>query len=227
MIGNRPTNDVAAFEMLLEEANTSPDFGTVIRHRGLMLPISRIGAIGNAAILNTPLLGFFCSARCPGNVIIQIYDLARALRDAGISVIGGFQSPMEKECLDLLLRGQQPVVICPAHSLEQIQLLPAWRRALAESRLLLSPFAARYRRPTTDLADQRNRVVAALAQAVMVAHASPGQKLSRLPAEMVAMGQRVYTLDLPDNAHLISHGVIGRAVPDLIPCLQTRKWPAE
>jgi predicted AAA+ superfamily ATPase len=41
---------------------------------------------------------------------------ALALREAGIPVIGGFHAPMEKECLDLLLRGTQPVVICPARS---------------------------------------------------------------------------------------------------------------
>ena len=66
-----------------------------------------------------PLLGFFCATRCPGNVILRTYDLALPLREAGVPVIGGFHTPMEKECLEVLLRGQQPVVICPARSIEQ------------------------------------------------------------------------------------------------------------
>ena len=69
---------------------------------------------GNLDILQRQKLALFCSVKCPGNLILQTYDLARALRDAGIAVIGGFHSPMEKECLELLLRGRQPVVICPA-----------------------------------------------------------------------------------------------------------------
>jgi len=32
------------------------------------------------------------------------------MRDVGIPVVGGFQTPMEKECLRLLLRGSQPLL---------------------------------------------------------------------------------------------------------------------
>ena len=70
--------------------------------------IQRFWAIGNLGILENPLLAFFCSSKCPGNVILGVYDLARILRDAGIPIVSGFHSPMEKECLDLLLRGDQP-----------------------------------------------------------------------------------------------------------------------
>jgi hypothetical protein len=38
-------------------------------------------------------------------MIVQAYDMAVALRDARVALIGGFHSPMEKECLRLLLRG--------------------------------------------------------------------------------------------------------------------------
>ena len=68
-----------------------------------------LSAIGNRELLKCRLLAFFCSVKCPGNLILQTYDLARALRDACVPVIGGFHSPMEKECLALLLRGTQPV----------------------------------------------------------------------------------------------------------------------
>ena len=116
-----------------------------------------IWAIGSLDILNTRLIGFFCSTKCPGNVIIHIYDLARALRDSGISVISGFHAPMEKECLDLLLRGRQPVVLCPARNIEQMRHPTAWRAPIAEGRMLvLSPFGAPHHRATADLAEQRN-----------------------------------------------------------------------
>lgn len=49
----------------------------------------------------------------------------KLLRDAGVTVIGEFHSPMEKECLNILLRGSQPIIVCPARSLENMRIKPA------------------------------------------------------------------------------------------------------
>src|SRR5207248_9104012 len=134
-------------------------------------------------------------ARCPGEAILQTYDLARALRDGGIPVIGGFHSPMEKECLALLLRGTQPVVVCPARGIENMRLPAAWKQPLAQGRLLiLSPFARKHRRATAALAVMRNRLVAALAEQVFVAHAAAGSKTEQLCRELLANGKPVWTL---------------------------------
>ena len=185
-----------------------------------MVSYPRIWAIGNLDILKTRLIGFFCSTKCPGSVIVHIYDLARALRDSGISVISGFHSPMEKECLDLLWRGRPPVVLCPARNIDQIRFPAAWRTPIAEGRMLvLSPFGAPHRRPTADLAEQRNRFVSTLADTVAIAHAHSGSKIDRLYTWSMALGKRVYTLDLRENANLMHHGVTGYAVPDLVSCL--------
>jgi hypothetical protein len=134
--------------------STSPDFPAALRKGALLGSCSRIWAIGNIDILGTWLLGFFCSTKCPGNVIVHTYDLARALRDASVPVIGGFHSPMERECLDLLLRGTQPIVICPARGIERMRLPATWHTPLSEARLrVISPFAGQYRRPRGTLAD--------------------------------------------------------------------------
>src|SRR2546427_1298866 len=115
--------------------------------------LTTLTTLGNLDILRQKKLALFCSVKCPGNLILQTYDLARALRDAGIPVIGGFHSPMEKECLALLLRGTQPVVVCPARGIENIRLPAAWKHPLAEGRLLiLSPFERKHRRATAGLA---------------------------------------------------------------------------
>lgn len=98
-----------------------------IREQGLadsteLRSCKKVSVLGAVEILRKPALGLFCSIRCPGQVILAVYDLARALRDAAIPVIGGFHTPMEKECLDLLLRGTQPVVMCPARSIQGMRL---------------------------------------------------------------------------------------------------------
>jgi hypothetical protein len=62
--------------------------------------------------------------------------------------------------------------------------------------------------------------VAALANAIVIAYASPDSKIDRLYAGVVASGKRVYTLDLPENAALMQRGVMGYAVPDLVDCIR-------
>ena len=163
--------------------------------------------IGDAKILNANLLALFCSVRCPGDLILRTYDVARALRDAGVPVIGGFHSPMEKECLRLLLRGRQPVVVCPARGLENMRIPSEWRPPLAEGRLLLlSPFSSSQRRPTADLAALRNDFVAALAHRVFIAHAAPGGKTEAFARKVLDRGKPLLTLESPANGNLLALG---------------------
>lgn len=207
---------------IIESAH--PAFPAALQDGALLGPVSRVWATGNLEILHTRLLGFFCTTRCPGNVILRTYDLAQALRAASIPVIGGFHTPMEKECLDLLLRGTQPVVICPARSIERMRLPVEWRRPVQEKRMLiLSPFGAQQRRVTAALAEQRNRFVATLADDIFVAHAPCGSKTEQLCIELLEQGRRVNTLDLAENAHLMQRGAIGKAPSELVNTLALRQ----
>lgn len=136
-------------------------------------------AIGNTKILSQPLRALFCSSRCPGKVILHALDLASKLRDENQAVIGGFHTPVEKECLAILLRGTSPIIICPARSLARYRVPSAWKAALAEGRLLLlSPFPPGICRATTETARRRNEFVAALATETLVLHATPGGRLA-------------------------------------------------
>ncbi len=141
---------------------------------------AEIRAIGNLGLLALPKTGLFCSARCPGHVILSAYDQAARWRDSGSCIISGFHSPVEQECLRILLRGTPPIILCPARALPQR--IPAeWRTPLAEGRLLiLSGFAATEKRVTTELATRRNAFVAALADEVCFAHITPGGQSERL-----------------------------------------------
>jgi predicted Rossmann fold nucleotide-binding protein DprA/Smf involved in DNA uptake len=201
--------------------STSPHFPAALQSGTLLAPCPQIWALGNLDLLTMPLLGFFCATRCPGSVILRTYDLALALREAGVPVIGGFHTPMEKECLEVLLRGQQPVVICPARNIERLRLPISWRKPYNEGRLLvLSPFVARQRRPTTELAEYRNRFVATLATNICVAYAGPGSQTAQFCVELLAQHRRAYTLDLPENAHLVQHGALSHALHDLVVLLR-------
>jgi predicted Rossmann fold nucleotide-binding protein DprA/Smf involved in DNA uptake len=166
-----------------------------------------LSAAGNLGILRGKVLALFCSVKCPGNLILQTYDAACALRDAGVTVVGGFHSPMEGECLMLLLRGTQPVVVCPARGIEGMRLPGDWKKPMADGRLLvLSPFGEKDRRVTADLARRRNEFVAALADDLLVAHAERGSATEQLVRRALRWGKRVLTLDSPENLGLIASG---------------------
>ena len=162
---------------------------------------------GNLSLLDEPLTALFCSNRCPGDLILKTYDLARAMRDAGVLVIGGFQTPMERECLRLLLRGKQPVVVCPARGIDNMRIPRDWRPALDDGRLLvLSPFPATVRRPTAELAAQRNELVADLAQQVFIAHAALGSRTEAFARKVAESGKPLLTLESAANTNLVEMG---------------------
>jgi predicted Rossmann fold nucleotide-binding protein DprA/Smf involved in DNA uptake len=144
---------------------------------------SSLSVLGNPHLLALPKTTLFCSARCPGKVILTAYDQAARWRDEGRCVISGFHSPVEKECLQILLRGSQPIIICPARALPQ-RVPPEWKKPLEAGRLLvLSGFAATEKRVTAELAGRRNKLVAALADEVWFAHITPGGQMAKLASE--------------------------------------------
>lgn len=168
---------------------------------------SSLAALGNLDLLAQKTLALFCSVKCPGKLILDTYDLAGRLRSAGVTVISGFHSPMERECLVQLLRGTQPVVICPARDMKGMRIPAEHREALEKGRLLfLSPFIGNQRRSTAEMAVYRNRFVAALAERVFVAYAEPGGKTEQFCREVIGWGKPLYTLDSEANANLRAMG---------------------
>ena len=173
-----------------------------------------IWARGNIALLtdqethlNGNLWALFCSSRCPGQIILKAHELAQQFRASGIATIGGYHSPVEKECLRVLLRGSQPIILCPARSIENMRLNPAWKGALAEGRLLLlSIFDSKHRRSTAGLASQRNAFVAALADKICIAHASEGSKTLGFAQRVSEWGKPLFTFDVPANRSLFQCG---------------------
>ena len=167
----------------------------------------RILTLGNLDILRGKSLALFCSVKCPGNLILKTYDLARELRDKGVAVISGFHSPMERECLSLLLRGKQPAIWCLARRLAIRGTPDEYAGPLADGRLLiLSPFGEKVTRASEKTALFRNDFVAALAERVFVAHAVRGSKTEALCRKVLEWRKPLLTFDDPENATLIELG---------------------
>lgn len=164
---------------------------------------------GNPALLRAPITGLFCSVRVPGRAIVDSYSVARGLAAGRATVAGGFHSPLEREALDYLLRGTGRAIICPARGLHRLRIPRLWRAPISAGRLLLlSPFPAQIRRATSDTAERRNRVVAALSSRLIFLHAAPGGGLARLAQEAAARGTPIHCLDHPANEDLRVLGAV-------------------
>ncbi len=112
---------------------------------------------------------------------MRAYDTARRLRDEGITVISGFHSPIEQECLRILLRGKQPIIVCPARAIAGMRIPAECRPAFEAGRLLyFSPFVESPKRVTRDSALRRNELVAALADQAHIAHVTPGGQTAQV-----------------------------------------------
>lgn len=156
--------------------------------------IDPVAALGDRKVLSCRKLGVVCSQRCPGDVILHAYDFARFVRGSGLAIVSGFHSPIERDCLPILLRGSDPIIIVQGHSLSTTRLPMEWQKAIDRGRLLLvSPFRDKQKRVTRELAIERNRFVAAISDEVLIPHAAPGSKAEGLGLNLLASGKRVYT----------------------------------
>ncbi len=132
----------------------------------------------------------------------------KVLRDAGITVISGFHSPVEKECLKILLRGKQPIIVCPARGLENMRIKPEFKKPLEDGRLLfLSPFQKNENRISAQRSAMRNYFIAAVADVILIAYAAPGGKLEELFKDTLAYKKLTFVLENEYNRHLAQTGV--------------------
>ncbi len=155
-----------------------------------------VAAMGTVQLLNHRKLALVCSRKCPGDVILKTYDFARLVRGSGLAIVSGFHSTIEKDCLPILLRGSDPIIIVQGHRLSTSRLPIEWQKAIRNGRLLLlSPFGENDRRVTTELAAERNRFVATISDDVLIPYATPGSKTEADALSLLAAGRRVCTFD--------------------------------
>jgi hypothetical protein len=171
---------------------------------GISAPIH---IIGDPGLLCLPAMALFCSIQCPGSIILKTYEAMQRLKLQDRALAGGFHSPMERTCLDILLRGRIKLIVCPARGIRRLRVRPEWRDPLAENRLVIvSPFDDAIRRSTTELASTRNRFVAALANSLLIPFAARKSHTEEFAIKMISEGKTVYTFDDPEAQRLIDLG---------------------
>jgi predicted Rossmann fold nucleotide-binding protein DprA/Smf involved in DNA uptake len=185
-----------------------PQYPTALhRYLGSEAP-DVLTTMGNLALIERAKLAIFCSADCSPEIANQAYALLQKLAEPTTAVIGGFHSPVERECLDILMRSSKPVIIAPARSLVKLRIRREHREPLESGRLLyLSFFRSHRHRSDVDMASKRNHFVAALADKILIPFAAPGSKTEQLCRELIRWGKPVFAIDDTVNQNLLELGV--------------------
>lgn len=146
----------------------------------LMMKNNIVSYIGNIDILNQHKIAFFCSHKCPANIVIESYDWATKMRDNGQCIISGFHTKIEQDVFNFLKKGTQPIIKVPARG-KYKQISQEEQLMVDEGRLLfLFFFPDDVTRQTKETCRKRNESIAQLADEVHIAYATPHGQLDKL-----------------------------------------------
>lgn len=160
-------------------------------------------AIGNLSLISDETIGLLCSRKCPGSVILQVFDLIAKWRKMDLTLISGFHSPLEQEIFKSLFKSRAKFIVCPARSIEKMRIKKDFQDLIEQKRLLIiSPFTKNENRLSSALARQRNAFVSRLAARTLIINASANSQTEKLAGEI---GQ-FWTLDNPANENLFKLG---------------------
>lgn len=158
-------------------------------------PEQTVSFCGNLKILSDDKIGFFCSSKSSGAAILKVFERANLWRKERTTIISGFHSPLEREVLEILLKGKGRIMICPARSIETIRLPKDWLTALTENRLLvISPFT-RTPRISRTTAAKRNQFIVQIADRIIFGYISDDSKVEKIQQELILMNKAFEILE--------------------------------
>jgi hypothetical protein len=136
--------------------------------------------LGNQELINLTKVGFLCSQRFPAEVVLKSYAWAKQQRSTGQCVVCGAHSQLEKDVFDILLKGNQPLILVLARGMKK-----KWdsviNNALAKNRLLIiSPFDESIIKTTTEQAEIRNKFIIDFCDNMHIPYSQPNGMLSKL-----------------------------------------------
>lgn len=139
-----------------------------------------VSSFGDREIMSASKTAFLCSRKYPAKAVLRIYDWAEEMRRNGECVVSGFHSRLERDVLEILLGGTQPVVIVSARGLPK-RYGADIKKAVEGGRLLiLSPFPGTVGRITAQTAQKRNEFMLSIADRVVVGYAKENGMLAEI-----------------------------------------------
>lgn len=134
--------------------------------------------LGNCELLKKPIIGFFSSRTTAPLSVMPTLDWAHEVaRRSDVAVMSGFQSPMEREVLDILLGGKCGIIIALNRSIYR-KVPPCYVEAFAADRLLfVSLVSGDVLMPSSANAAQRNKYIAETATSLVLSSVTTSSSL--------------------------------------------------
>ncbi|RMH62487.1 MAG: hypothetical protein D6677_09610 [Calditrichaeota bacterium] len=166
-------------------------------------------SMGNIELLSSRPVVVFASRQTPTELTALTDDLARALSQKGLTVMSGWQSPLEKRFLKVFLKGGQGAVIwVRASSLEprMRRYVPEvwWRR---DACLMMAPEGASAR-PTDKDINHRDALILEHATSVLFLSITAGGRLERLGAGLLQKKFPLFIVRHPHNRPWMEQGML-------------------
>ena len=124
--------------------------------------------------------GFLSSRKCPAEVVLKSYEWAKRQRTQDNCVICGNHSQIERDIFEILLKGDQPLVLVLPRGLKK-RWDTLWLENVEKDRLLIiSPFPKEIKRVTRETAIRKNETILSLSDKIVVGYKSSKGQLDRL-----------------------------------------------
>ena len=136
--------------------------------------------LGNENILKHHKTGFLSSRKCPAEVVLKSYEWAKKQRAEGNCVVCGNHSQIEKDVFEILLKGEQPLLLVLPRGLKK-RWDKNWIENIEKRRLLIiSPFDKEVVRITRETAIKKNEMILNLSQQVTLGYVTKNGQLYKL-----------------------------------------------
>ena len=134
--------------------------------------------LGNISLLDRKKIGFFASSKIASLSVLPTLDWATevAKRD-DVAIVSGFHSKMEREVLDILLRGRCGIICVLARPIYKV--IPSkYRNAYAQDRILFISYnTAKSTITSRHLCQKRNEYIAAISDELIFSSLTPDSSL--------------------------------------------------
>ncbi len=160
---------------------------------------------GNLDIIKKyPVIGVLASGKAPGPVVWESYQFFYALRDADVTIAGGWHSPLEKGILDALIEGKANVAFFAAKGLKARGFQKKFKLLDRTSRgLMISPFPDNVTKiNSTEGPRLRNEFLAAISDVLLIPYIKPGGKLFHMLKAESSFLNKTFVLKHVENDKL-------------------------
>lgn len=138
-------------------------------------------SIGNTLLLNRRKIGFLAGRKISPLSVLPTLDWASVVASGeDIVIVSGFHSKMEREVLEILLKGRSGIICVLARPIYKV--IPAkFRDAYAEDRVLfISQNSTKSTMTSRHLCQKRNEYIASISDELVFSSLTPDSSLSRI-----------------------------------------------